>query len=776
MIGRIVLQRAVWTIVAVVALAVALLWLNAAAPHGPGAESSPFFIRYGVLALVFLWLISAVLCGDLNPLALAMGADNRLSTSKLQALLWTACVGFVYAMVDASRVMAAGRVDPITNIPENVLFALGISATSAVAAKAITTSQVATSPNHKDGQPTPSYDPSALVRDDGASTASLTKVQILFWTVVAIVVYINNAYHDLGPLATCTANCSFPDIDTTLMIFMGLGHATYLGGKLVQTSNPALTGVTELHDDQGVTLVIAGSALGPSGTVLFNNVPLDRANVVSWTPTEVRVRPPAQWAAGDAITVAVSTGGGAPSPAISFTYGGASGAKGTTAAPLPAQPPKPPPPKPQPAPAPTPQPGHVPAPKPAPAPQPSPPPAPKPPPPVPPQGRPRGIDVSYAQETIDWDAVKQRGGCDFAYARASYGAQAKFDDDNFARNHDECKRLGIPFGAYHFFRFTESAADQAQHFLSRIDGRSGTLCPMVDVEEGSGALGSAAQMVAALSAFIQAVEKALNSQVIIYTNADTWNSNLGGTDAFAGHKLWVTNFTDNLTGQPAMPSGFKSWAIWQYSDKGSITTTSGATHPLDLDIAAGTIDDLKQQPLQPGGGPANAASAKPAPPSPTSPAPVPPLAAGQLTPHFSLAELTTTSTGLNNTPPPSVIPALQHLAEFLELVRHEVCHDQAITIDSAYRSPAVNAAVGGVPNSAHAQGHAADTTTTAFGTIIEYAQAIKTWIDHANIAFDQIIFERNVWVHISPQHDDFGQRRQFLTFDGSSYTDGIHPL
>jgi len=768
--GRIVLQRATWTIVAVVVLVVALLWLNADAPRGTGAASSPYFIRYGVLALAFLWLISAVLCGDPNPLALSMGADNRLSTSKLQALLWTACVGFVYAMVYAARV-ANGHVDPITNIPENVLFALGISVTSAVAAKAITTSQVANSPDHKDGQPTPSYDPGALVRDDGASTPSLTKVQILFWTVVAIVVYVTNSYHSLGGLASCAVNCSFPDIDTTLMIFMGLGHATYLGGKLVQTSNPTLSGVTEIHDDQGVTLVIAGSALGSSGTVFFNGAALADASVVSWTATEVRCQPPAppapQWAGGDAITVAVATGGGAPSPAIPFTYAGANGAKGTAAAPLAAQQrPRPPAPGPAPAPAP--------APPPAPAPTPAPPPL--------GQVRLRGIDVSYAQETIDWDAVKRRGGCDFAYSRASYGAQAKYDDDNFARNHDECKRLGIPFGAYHFFRFSESPADQAQHFLSRIDGRSGTLCPMVDVEVESGALSSATQMVDALSAFVQAVEKALNAKMIIYTNADMWDGHLGGSDAFAGHKLWVANFTGSPVGEPAMPSGFKTWTIWQYSDKGTITTTSGMTHGLDLDALAGPLDEIQQEAPHAGGTVAKAPIPAPPPaaPQPATPQPAAPQpAAGggaQLTPHFSLAELTTTSTGLDNTPAPSFLPALQHLAEFLERVRHEVCRDQPIAIDSAFRSPEVNRAVGGVSDSAHAQGHAADTTTGAFASILDYAQAIKAWADRENVAFDQIIFERNVWVHISPQHSTFGQRRQFLTFDGNSYTDGIHSL
>ena len=148
----------------------------------------------------------------------------------------------------------------------------------------------------------------------------------------------------------------------------------------------------------------------------------------------------------------------------------------------------------------------------------------------------------------------------------------------------------------------------------------------------------------------------------------------------------------------------------------------------------------------------------------------------QLTPHFSLEELTVTTSSFDNTPTAQAQAALQHLAEFLEEVRHAVCGDQPITVNSAYRSPAVNAAVGGVTNSAHVQGHAADTTCAAFSTVYDYAVAIQTWVTNNAIAFDQIIFEENIWVHISPQNTDFGQRGEFLTFDGSAYTSGIHTL
>lgn len=82
----------------------------------------------------------------------------------------------------------------------------------------------------------------------------------------------------------------------------------------------------------------------------------------------------------------------------------------------------------------------------------------------------------------------------------------------------------------------------------------------------------------------------------------------------------------------------------------------------------------------------------------------------QLTPHFSLEEFTLSSAalalGIDNKPTPEHLENLRKLAHQMEDVR--ALFDKVIEITSAYRNPQVNAAVGGVPNSAHALGLAAD--------------------------------------------------------------------
>ena len=82
----------------------------------------------------------------------------------------------------------------------------------------------------------------------------------------------------------------------------------------------------------------------------------------------------------------------------------------------------------------------------------------------------------------------------------------------------------------------------------------------------------------------------------------------------------------------------------------------------------------------------------------------------QLTKHFTLAELTNSSTaqrlGLSNTAPPEIVPRLLRTAEMLERIRATL--GVPVIVTSGYRAPAVNRAVGGVTSSDHIQGHAAD--------------------------------------------------------------------
>lgn len=144
-----------------------------------------------------------------------------------------------------------------------------------------------------------------------------------------------------------------------------------------------------------------------------------------------------------------------------------------------------------------------------------------------------------------------------------------------------------------------------------------------------------------------------------------------------------------------------------------------------------------------------------------------------LTEHFTLDELTHSETavrrGIDNTPDEYVLKNLRMLADGLERVRSVLGHPMRIS--SGYRSPLLNAIVGGSRNSYHIRGLAADFTCPAFGTPRDVAMAIVTAAD--SIDYDSIIHEGR-WVHI--QFSD-NPRRQVLTArfanGGVAYSKGL---
>jgi hypothetical protein len=132
--------------------------------------------------------------------------------------------------------------------------------------------------------------------------------------------------------------------------------------------------------------------------------------------------------------------------------------------------------------------------------------------------------------------------------------------------------------------------------------------------------------------------------------------------------------------------------------------------------------------------------------------------------HFTIEELYASDTakrlGIDNKPSVQRMVNLVYLAAFiLEPLR--VAMQRPIHISSGYRCEKLNKAVGGVYNSQHLKGQAADIDIQgdmAFGRkIFEYIR------DH--LPFDQLIWEHNpktgsYWVHVSFVYPDFGKNRR----------------
>jgi hypothetical protein len=130
-----------------------------------------------------------------------------------------------------------------------------------------------------------------------------------------------------------------------------------------------------------------------------------------------------------------------------------------------------------------------------------------------------------------------------------------------------------------------------------------------------------------------------------------------------------------------------------------------------------------------------------------------------LTPHFSLEEMTFTNhREFDNTPNVVQVNNLQRLAEFLEEVRSLL--GKPIIVDSGFRSPDVNQAVGSTSVSQHLRGCAADFRVPGMTS----AQVVKA-IHESDLPFDQLILELT-WTHISiPNTDDAKPRKMALIID-----------
>ena len=118
-----------------------------------------------------------------------------------------------------------------------------------------------------------------------------------------------------------------------------------------------------------------------------------------------------------------------------------------------------------------------------------------------------------------------------------------------------------------------------------------------------------------------------------------------------------------------------------------------------------------------------------------------------LTKHFSLSEFVRSETaeklGIDNTPPEPTLKNIKVLAEGLEKIRAIL--DVPMLISSGYRSKELNRKVGGVDNSDHRTGYAADFVAPKFGSVEKICKAIKD----SGIPVDQCINELNRWVHVS---------------------------
>lgn len=143
-----------------------------------------------------------------------------------------------------------------------------------------------------------------------------------------------------------------------------------------------------------------------------------------------------------------------------------------------------------------------------------------------------------------------------------------------------------------------------------------------------------------------------------------------------------------------------------------------------------------------------------------------------LTDHFVLEEFTAShdskAFGIGNTPGENAIKNMTLLCEnVLEPLRALL--QRPLFINSGYRSPELNKRVGGVSNSQHMRGQAADVRAKNLQDANNMVKLISDYLD-----FDQVFVERSAkgngtmcyWVHVS--YKKSGNRKQVLSLKTKS--------
>ena len=265
---------------------------------------------YGFLTIGILYILSRVYTGSWLPWALARGHNQETSTSQLQFLIFTAVVVFAYATVLAWRVIHAGPGQPLTlpEIPTNLLLLMGFSITTAAGSKGITVSYLARGEISEDDQST------AVQNRDGST--DLVKVQMLMWTLVAAVFYLITFVRFIAGTGTPNiqdSTTALPDIDSVLLVLMGISQGGYLGNKLVGRTGglPKLTNILPTLAIQGDDIVLQGMQFGPSAAgndIIFfapdGKESLAPTDGIEWSDTRIKFALPDKYVPPDSTNVA----------------------------------------------------------------------------------------------------------------------------------------------------------------------------------------------------------------------------------------------------------------------------------------------------------------------------------------------------------------------------------------------------------------------------------------------------------------------------------------
>lgn len=189
----------------------------------------------------------------------------------------------------------------------------------------------------------------------------------------------------------------------------------------------------------------------------------------------------------------------------------------------------------------------------------------------------KGIDVSYAQGAVDWNAVKASG-VEFAMIRASRGAvgtKPMAVDTTFDYNITQATAAGLKVGVYHYLYAdtVSEAKKEAKFFLKTIAPYKITYPVVLDVEEQYQADLGKKKLTSIVKAFLDEVSAA-GYYTMIYANK-AWLTNYLDMSKLSDYDVWLAQWN-------TVPTYAGDFGMWQYSSKGIV---SGINGYVDLNLS-----------------------------------------------------------------------------------------------------------------------------------------------------------------------------------------------
>lgn len=183
----------------------------------------------------------------------------------------------------------------------------------------------------------------------------------------------------------------------------------------------------------------------------------------------------------------------------------------------------------------------------------------------------QGIDVSYWQGDIDWEAARAAG-IDFVFIKATEGGD--HIDPKFLDNWHGAKRAGVARGAYHFIYWCRPAHEQALWFMLNVPPDPDALPPVLDLEWNTHSKTCPKKVaredaLQTIRTILAALETHTGKRPIIYTDPKFHREVLEGE--FPNYHFWLRS----VAAEPREVYGDRSWAFWQFTTTGTVPGVAG---------------------------------------------------------------------------------------------------------------------------------------------------------------------------------------------------------